>query len=386
MSNRKAVSASVRRRLWCECMGHCMSPSCHKDLFPSDSTVAHKAHIEPYRIGNDNTFDNLIILCPNCHTFADQQPADEIQPRLRQWKAERNREIRARFSVRYASFSDLAQAVTPLLRRNRQIVDSYGPHADHAEARDRHELWELFENELMSNNERLLVMLSRNRTLLHIENQEIVEFFRCHVEEFATTRSAESPVRLSLFPSELNSVFGLETVDGVLPPSVAALQNLIARLIREDRFIHLELVHDQTLAYRNGEEINELHLANRPRIHQLYYNQRFYYPKTTSLRLDGLVYVLRCLYRRRVEYTTPDPRRLWELRLGDRYDVALCYEYCLSEATLNDLLVSDPDMVVNLHNWNGGPVSKAAEELAQSCHVPLHNQQSFFSWVRSEFG
>ena len=59
-----------------------MNPSCHEDLFPADSTVAHKAHIEPYRIGNDNSFKNLIILCPNCHTFADQQPAEEIQPRL----------------------------------------------------------------------------------------------------------------------------------------------------------------------------------------------------------------------------------------------------------------------------------------------------------------
>ena len=305
---------------------------------------------------------------------------------LRQWKADRNREIRARFSVRYTSFSDLAQAVTPLLRRNRQIVASYGPNAGHAEASDRHELWELFENELISNNERLVVILSQNKALLHIENQEIVELFRGHVEEFATTRSAESRMRVSLFPSELNSVFGLETVDSRPPPSVAALQNLIARLIRENGFIHLELVHDQLLIYRNGEKVSQLNLANRPRVHQLYFNQRFYHPKTTSLRLDGLVYVLRWLYRRGVEYTTPDPRRLWELSLGNRYDVALCYEYCLSEATLNELLFSNPDMVVNLHNWNRGPVSRAAARLAQSCNVALHNQQSFFSWVRREFG
>ena len=152
-----------------------MNPSCHADLFPFDSTVAHKAHIEPYRIGNDNSFENLIILCPNCHSLVDQQPADEVQSRLRQWKTDRNREIRARFSVRCASFSDLAQAVTPLLRRNRQIFVSYGPNADHAEASDRHELWEFFENELIANNERLVVMLSQNKELLHIENQAIVE-------------------------------------------------------------------------------------------------------------------------------------------------------------------------------------------------------------------
>lgn len=229
-------------------------------------------------------------------------------------------------------------------------------------------------------------MLSRNKALLHIENQGIVESFRGHVEEFATTRSAESPVRLSLFPSKLDSVFGLATVDDSLPPSVAALQNLIAELIREGRFIHLELVHDQTLVYRHGDEIKQLNLANRPRVHQLYFSQRLYHPKTTSLRLDGLVYVLRWMYRRGIEYTTPDPRRLWELSLGNRYDVALCYEYCLSEATMNELLVVNPDIIVNIHNWNGGPVSKAAAKLAQSCEVALHNQQSFFSWVRREFG
>lgn len=35
---------------------------------------AENAHLTPYAQGEDNSFENLICLCPNCHTKFDKNP------------------------------------------------------------------------------------------------------------------------------------------------------------------------------------------------------------------------------------------------------------------------------------------------------------------------
>ena len=366
-------------------MGHCMNPSCAIDLFPSGVSVAERAHIQPYRMDQDDSFENLIMLCRNCHVTADAQPPSEILPKLRQWKAARQEFIRAHFTARYAFFSQLTDVVTPLLRRNREIFDNYGPSTSPMSDADEPHLWHTFEPELVANNEKLVSILTANNHLLHIENQGIVDRFCTHVAEFVATRGEASVVRRVLFPSELSSIFGLQVVEDSTPaPNVAALQNLISQLIQKGTFVELDLVGGPVLVYRDRSTLAELRLTDRPRMHQIYFTRRLYTPQTTSLRLDGLIFVLRWLHERGVPFEFPDMRKLWRIRLADRYDVGLCYEYCLSVASLNGMLQEDLDIVVNLHNWNGGPVSKEASEQADACDVTLYNQQSFFAFVYRE--
>ncbi|MCB4780975.1 MAG: HNH endonuclease, partial [Sulfurovum sp.] len=65
---RKAIAKDVERRLYAESMGKCMNPNCQTDIFLPNGDIVEKAHIFPYRDTADNSFENLIILCPNCHT------------------------------------------------------------------------------------------------------------------------------------------------------------------------------------------------------------------------------------------------------------------------------------------------------------------------------
>ncbi len=337
-----------------------MNPACHQDLFQNGAYIGEFAHIIPHANGGDVTSNNLIVLCCNCHTDIDSEAGrtQAIIRMLRNWKSERNRDIRARFSQQIETFVDLRQAVLPALRRNRAIFKSYGP--QHSRDDEQlHPLWLTFEPELIANNEKLVLLFERNRDLFHPENANVVDQFSAHAREFAQTRGKAGFVRVNLFPDKLHSIFGLTAVRSSPPSNLSALQNLVSNLISTGRFIALELVPDPILTYRHGKDIVELHLADRPRILQIYWANRFYHPQTTDLRLRQLVFFLGWLYRNGVEFAFRDYRKLTEIKIADKHHALLGYKYCLSLADLHDQLTPDVDVVINLHHWGGGRASAA---------------------------
>ena len=144
----------------------------------------------------------------------------------------------------------------------------------------------------MANNQKIKSLLTANKQLLHPENQKLVQEFLLHIDEFNQTRATRESSRVSLFPQAVNSVFGVEQYIESLAPSVSALQNLIAHLVHEDRFVSLQLVDSQFLTYRESGNQKQLDLNDRPKVQQIYWTGGFYRPQTTKLRLDGLVFVL----------------------------------------------------------------------------------------------
>lgn len=78
----RTISEDIKRRLYAESMGRCMNPGCRKELFFDNGDIIEKAHIRPYCDTADNSFENLIILCPNCHTNFDKNfafKAEEVK-------------------------------------------------------------------------------------------------------------------------------------------------------------------------------------------------------------------------------------------------------------------------------------------------------------------
>lgn len=63
---RKDVPAEIERAVLVEAGHRCGIPTCR-------SPTTEIAHIESWAKTQDNTFENLIALCPNCHTRADQK-------------------------------------------------------------------------------------------------------------------------------------------------------------------------------------------------------------------------------------------------------------------------------------------------------------------------
>jgi hypothetical protein len=64
--SRDAIPAEVKRAVLVEAGHRCAIPTCR-------ATTTEIAHIVPWAETQDNSFENLIALCPNCHTRFDQK-------------------------------------------------------------------------------------------------------------------------------------------------------------------------------------------------------------------------------------------------------------------------------------------------------------------------
>ena|ERR1700730_6854238 len=63
---RDHIPADVKRAVLVEAGHRCAIPTC-------GATTTEVAHIVPWSETSDNSFENLIALCPNCHTRFDQK-------------------------------------------------------------------------------------------------------------------------------------------------------------------------------------------------------------------------------------------------------------------------------------------------------------------------
>jgi hypothetical protein len=67
--SRKAIPESLKRRVLVEAGHRCAIPTCRQ-------TTTELAHIIPYSKVKEHAFDNLISLCPNCHSRYDKGEID----------------------------------------------------------------------------------------------------------------------------------------------------------------------------------------------------------------------------------------------------------------------------------------------------------------------
>jgi len=69
MGDRESISTELKRKILVESGHRCAIPTCR---FPTIEI----AHIEPWSDVKEHTYENLIALCPNCHTRADKGEID----------------------------------------------------------------------------------------------------------------------------------------------------------------------------------------------------------------------------------------------------------------------------------------------------------------------
>ena len=69
MENRPAIPAEIKRGVLVEAGHRCAIPTCKQ-------TPVELAHIIPWSQVKEHTFDNIIALCPTCHTRYDKGDID----------------------------------------------------------------------------------------------------------------------------------------------------------------------------------------------------------------------------------------------------------------------------------------------------------------------
>lgn len=375
---RKTIPIDVERKLYAESMGRCMNPDCQADLFRKKGNVVEKAHITPYCKTADNDYENLVILCPTCHTDFDKNDAFDPE-QVKQWKQIRRAEIEKLFGKKYATFEELQRQIVPILSENKSIYENYYQG-------EQKELWDAFEGKVLANNRKLKTLLENNLGLVqrHREkgysNLALVERLFAHIEEFEATRGSSEKIRRVLFPKEINSMFGVSPVEGYFLPMTESLEMLVEKLDAEGNFVTAALgIKNPYIQIRENNHYVKVFLNDTPRLRQLYYNYDCF--KGAVVRFESLNFALSYISSRKVGYTFVQEHNFREILINGT-KMIFVYKYCLSEADLKQMLPDENTVIVNLHNWNGDScISQKAREFASKINVTLLTIEDFYGYI-----
>ncbi len=367
----------TKKRLYAESMGYCMNPKCRCKLISKQGDISEKAHIVAYSISENNSFENLVLLCPSCHTRFDKNN-EFTSNEVYSWKQIRRNELHDFFEIKYSNFEDLKRRVQPLLVENKLIFDSY--------YEKNKNLWDKFEVNVLINNKKLVALFKSNLHLFqynwndHYSNLYYIQQFILHANEFENTRSDIEKNRNLFFPKEINSMFDVCSMHEAFIPSVESLEFLIKKLKEQNKFCKIDLgVENPYLLFLENNEMSQVNLNDIPRVRQLYYDYKC--PNKAKVRLKSLNFALKYINSRGIDYKFIKVDNLREIIIKHK-KMIFVYEYCFSYANLMEIVPEEGSVIVNLHNWNGEfCISKDALELAEYMNVKLLSMKGFYRYI-----
>jgi hypothetical protein len=193
-----AIGLSSAKILWGRAGGKCSNPECRADLTKSleDEQTIHigeMAHVIAHSgdgprgngSGGSDDYENLVLLCPNCHTTVDKAPDSFPADRMRDWKAGREAEVEAAGKdIIFANVRELKVQVATILWENYELFKSLGPKSEIAESdpgSDAFSFWEARKlDTLLPNNRRIINIIEQNRALLDLEDLKSFAKFKVH--------------------------------------------------------------------------------------------------------------------------------------------------------------------------------------------------------------
>jgi hypothetical protein len=223
-----SISATTKRLLLARSGGYCQNPECNSDLYPQfeDGTITNVeelAHIIAQKedgprgenvkhLSNRDEYDNIILLCPTCHSKIDKNPDKFSVETLHKWKDEHEEKIRSNFHVpTYDNRPDLRSEIFKVLAENNAIFNQYGPQSEFAMNSTQSEASKMWETKsietLIPNNRKIFELLNKNYALLNEYEYKIVADFKIHKEGFEYNKlSGDKNSAVPLFPKEINEI------------------------------------------------------------------------------------------------------------------------------------------------------------------------------------
>ena len=224
-----AISENTKKMLLASSGGYCQNPSCNNpDLFlllseGNISNIYEGAHIVAEKKNGPrgksslstlerDEFENIILLCANCHTTIDKNPKIFTEEILKKWKSEHSLKIKALFKATiFRKRGDLRKELILILSENRAIFNHYGPFSETASKNGISEaasMWQKLSVEtVIPNNRKIEQLLSANLDLLNEAELEIYHQFKIHKEGFEYNKlSGNKNADVPLFPNEINSI------------------------------------------------------------------------------------------------------------------------------------------------------------------------------------
>jgi hypothetical protein len=223
-----AISEKVKKRLWAYSGGFCAKPDCHAELFPffengAITNIEELAHIIGQKKNGprgDNSmplderdeFENIVLLCPTCHTIIDKNPDLFPETTIIKWKANHESSIRKLFvGQKFNSRKEIRDYLKPLFAENKSIFENYGPFSENAKDDQlaTELMWKsLAVEKILPNNRKIENVIEINQHLL--EGSEFCDFikFKLHREGFEYNKiSGDVNATVPTFPKDFENIF-----------------------------------------------------------------------------------------------------------------------------------------------------------------------------------
>jgi hypothetical protein len=156
-------------------------------------------------------FENLIVVCPNCHTIIDKDEESFPDNLVQKWKTDHIKTIRDALLVpRFQSRRDARAWVEERLLANRIVHSEFGPDRDYRfdPESEMASVWrrKVIE-QVIPRNRQLLAALDINVSLLAPHEKLARERFRQHVDDQEAFHIWGDATVRARFPVEVEGVF-----------------------------------------------------------------------------------------------------------------------------------------------------------------------------------
>ena len=164
--------------------------------------------VEPVVLG---AWDNLILLCANCHTVVDKTPDDHPVQLLLSWKESRQSAVEKALGIAaFASREEARAAIEPYATQNRHIHRAIGPDNDYRFDPEAEEA-AMWQHEVVAtiipNHHRILRILDANRGLLTDDEKEVVAEYRSHIDGLTHRHHGEGGLKTLRYPEGMERIF-----------------------------------------------------------------------------------------------------------------------------------------------------------------------------------
>lgn len=220
-----AIAEADIKRLWGKAAGICSHPECNTDCLPfldldDPTVVGEMAHVIAKKEtgprgrpgGGDDTYANLILLCPTHHTLVDKAPKGKFPAEmLLQWKADHEREIeRSLASPLFPERVGLDNYIRNLLIENHTCWATYGPESNEARRNPNSSAGSIWHFRKLSfivpNNRKIVLAVHANKHHFNTIEYKLACQFVEHAEGFEA-RSIKPVEGVPRFPSAFGDLF-----------------------------------------------------------------------------------------------------------------------------------------------------------------------------------
>jgi len=155
-------------------------------------------------------FDNLILLCPTCHTIIDGSPEHYPVETVRGWKADHEGRLHALLGVQvYETRAEARARLMLWLAENRAVWELYGPDSPNSADLETAGSWQREVQEVvMPNNTRISALVEANVHLLSENEPAVFGLFEAHRRGLeARHLGVDVGVAAPRFPNAVENLF-----------------------------------------------------------------------------------------------------------------------------------------------------------------------------------